>query len=401
MDLDEEQAKLPEDLQLLVSKGTISHEQALAVLQARITHRPKRALFSSEHFIRFLTIFGAILVGIGVILFFAANWREVPSWAKITLLIASTIGAYVIGYILRFLAQRPAFGEAAFLIGSFLYGTSIFLILQTYHIPAEYPNEVLFWWLGILPLGYLLRLRSVTALAHLLMLFWFGYALFDSGRVELTELMGLYISLGAFLLVLGRWYESFDFFKVHAVFLRGLGYTALGVALFPFTSIRFGEFIVRSTSDSGAGVFFWLLYLSFALLSGLLGVVFFLRSFPKNTGVLMELFGAPVIALITAPFFAGGIGPSLGVGIFFNLLYLVFILGLIAIGYFERNRGFVNLGVTILVMDILIRYFEFARSLLQGAAFFIIGGLLLIGIAIVLDKLRRELIKRIEQPSNL
>ncbi len=392
-----------QDLESLVEKGVISKEQARAVAGAiKTTRKEKKHFFTAERFIRFLAIFGALLVGVGIILFFAANWKGISPFLKVVILIGSTLGAYTIGYLLRFRpGNYPPIGEAAFLIGSFLYGTSIFFILQTYHIQVEYPNEVLFWWLGILPLGYLLALRSIGALAHLLILFWFGYALIDAGTVSIVELIALYISLGALFVVLGRWYARIPLIKPQAVFLRGLGYVSLVVGIFPFTSIRFGGYILGSSSGYGnEESLFWIFYLAFLVVAGVLALVFFLKYFPRNIGLRLELFGAPALALIAAPFFTGGIEATAGIGIFFNLLLLAFLLGIIAIGYFERKHGFVNLGISLLGLDVIIRYFEFAGDLFQGAAFFIVGGLLLIGLAVALERVRREIIKRIDIPQS-
>lgn len=395
--------KIPKELQVLVDKGAISKDQALAVIGTfKESRDQKRSFFTAERFLRLLSILGAALIGIGVILFFAANWQEIPAFGKTVLLIGFMILAYAIGYFFKFYKQSyPIIGEAAFLIGSFLYGASIFFILQTYHIEVEYPNEVLFWMLGVIPLGYLLSLPSVAALGHMLFMFWFGYMLLDGQDVSLIELVALYIPMGVLFVVLGRIFAKIDFLKIHKVFLRGLGYLSLGVSILPFTSIKYGReiFYYSSRGESDDSVF-WAFYVGLLILASILALVFFVKFLPKNIGSRVELLGAPLIAIIAAPFFMGVTEPTAGIGIFFNMLLLAFLLGVIFIGYWERKSTFVNLGVIFLGIDVLIRYVEFVGDLLQGAAFFIIGGLMLLGLAIALARLRREMIKRMENSLN-
>src|SRR3989338_8466781 len=290
--------KIPQELQGLINQGTITHDQAVAVMNAfSVSRKEKHAFMIGERFLKLLSVLGAILIGIGVILFFAANWRDIPPMGKTILLVGSTLAAYGIGYFLRYHKQTYAtIGEAVFLIGAFLYGTSIFLILQTYHVRLEYPNEILFWLLGILPLGYLLMLRSVAALAHGLFLFWFGYALINNGSVDPMHLIALYIPLGAMLVVSSRIYARSAVLKIHRLFLRGLGYASIGVALFPFSSIRLGEEIYRSSAgDKVDDSLFWALYIGLLLFAGAAGLAFFVKFFSKGMGARDAIIRAPFI----------------------------------------------------------------------------------------------------------
>ena len=86
----------------------------------------------------------------------------------------------------------------------------------------------------------------------------------------------------------------------------------------------------------------------------------------------------------------------LGIGIFFNMLLLMFLFGMIIIGYWERQHVFVNLGIAFLGLYIFVRYIEFIGDLLEGATFFIVGGLLLLGLAVGLSRLRKEVLKKMQ-----
>ena len=68
-------ARLPIELSRWESDGIITAEQGQAILggytPAELTPRPYRA---QGRLVTGLSVFGSVLVGLGIILFFAANW---------------------------------------------------------------------------------------------------------------------------------------------------------------------------------------------------------------------------------------------------------------------------------------------------------------------------------------
>jgi uncharacterized membrane protein len=110
-----------------------------------------------------LGFIGALLVGIGAITFFAANWPLIPGWFKLLLIVSSVIGAYTAGYGMRFERQwSPRVGSALIFLGALLFGAAIFLIAQGFHVRANEPTLVYLWAIGILPMAYLLAAPSLV-----------------------------------------------------------------------------------------------------------------------------------------------------------------------------------------------------------------------------------------------
>jgi hypothetical protein len=125
-----------------------------------------------------ITVLGSILVGVGVLLFIASNWSEIPRWGKLALIFTGMLSSYGAGYYLRYEAESyPKAGAALIFVGSMVFGAGIFLIAQIYHITVHYPNGPLMWGLAVLPLAYLLRLRSILSLSLLVLLVWLGMEL--------------------------------------------------------------------------------------------------------------------------------------------------------------------------------------------------------------------------------
>ena len=69
-----------------------------------------------------LSILGAVLVGLGIITFFAANWDEIPRSVKLGALIAGVVLSYGAGFFLWQRLGYTAVGIALVLLGCIIYG---------------------------------------------------------------------------------------------------------------------------------------------------------------------------------------------------------------------------------------------------------------------------------------
>ena len=78
----------------------------------------------------------------------------------------------------------------------------------------------------------------------------------------------------------------------------------------------------------------------------------------------------------------------------FNLILFAGIIGLIFLGFSKGNPHFVNIALLFFALDVFTRYFDFGWELLPRSLFFIIGGLLLLGTGVVLERLRRRILQR-------
>ena len=110
---------------------------------------------------------GAILIGLGIILFFAYNWQEMHRLLKIVIIFAvfglSNAGA------LWFHEKNGAASESLAILGTLLFGAAIWLLSQIYHIDEHYPNAFLFWGLAALAMAWA-RQSRLQCLATLVLL---------------------------------------------------------------------------------------------------------------------------------------------------------------------------------------------------------------------------------------
>lgn len=123
---------------------------------------------------------GAVLIGCGVILFFAYNWQDIPKAAKLALVFGAIAAAHggAIALAGRADAQR-ALIESLHALGTMLFGAGIWLVAQIYHIDEHYPNAFLIWSLGALAVAWALPSLVQALLALLLIVIWAGVELFD------------------------------------------------------------------------------------------------------------------------------------------------------------------------------------------------------------------------------
>ena len=123
---------------------------------------------------------GAVLIGFGVILFFAYNWQDIPKAAKLALVFGAIAAAHGGAMTLAGRADaKRALIESLHALGTMLFGAGIWLVAQIYHIDEHYPNAFLIWSLGALALAWALPSLVQALLALFLIAFWAGVELFD------------------------------------------------------------------------------------------------------------------------------------------------------------------------------------------------------------------------------
>lgn len=110
----------------------------------------------------------------------------------------------------------------------------------------------------------------------------------------------------------------------------------------------------------------------------------------SGQGVLMMV----LCCLVGNLFVSGQFGGYMAVA--FNITFFAATLWLIYAGVNLDNRRLVNLGFLFFALGLLARYFDFFWKLLDRSAFFMIGGLLLIAVAMVLDRKRRQLVEEMQ-----
>ncbi|MBC7997166.1 MAG: DUF2157 domain-containing protein [Leptolyngbya sp.] len=366
-----------------------------------------------------LSIAGASLVGLGSILFMAANWQQIPIILKLLLIFAAILISNFFGWKLRFEpGNRPKTGTGLLLLANIFFGAGIWLIAQIFNVDTHFPTGALLWALGtafsalatgLVPLGCLASIlgglwlfvqqdwdtqRLVSNLPYFLAYtsasFGLGYYLRSRAVMWVTLIAGsLWMLLSSPVrdIALLLWGVTvfagyFGAREKHAhlssPFLYAGSITILGSILFTTT---FGGFHYEKISTELVPIM--------SICLSVLGVVAW--RVPK----FKEEMLACAITVILFSLCLGNAEASA------KLVSNIAILGVIAgFIYTGLNRihstGLVNVAIVFFVFDIIARYFDYFYSMMNRSVFFLIGGVVLMVVGTLAEQGRRKMVEGLQ-----
>lgn len=434
--------RLRRELPKWVEAGLVTPEKAPLILEQVAAGSQRRSLASM------FAILGALLIGIGVITFFAANWQAMPKIIKLLALFGTMWAAFsAAAWSLRHEAHNWL-AESMLLLGILLFGANIMLIAQIYHIDAHYPDGVFVWSLGALLVAWLLASPAVFVAGLMLATLWSGMEAFDFSRLHwpflivlagftvvavregwtrfahllmialllwsmstyvyfISEFRGggsvVYLTQLFFLFYLtlfisGLHLELSTRFTEWAETLRQYAAVAGLVALWGLTfpdllsakAFMMGRGEVRPAADIE-----WIV-VTLLMLIVIIGLAIWhrQRTLRLNARETWHIWGQGVLLLILACLVVNLFVPGTHGGLMaiaFNVAFFVATLWLIYAGTHLDSRHLVNLGFMFFAVGILARYFDLFWKLLDRSFFFMAGGLLLIAVAAILDRKRRQM----------
>lgn len=295
---------------------------------------------NKNRFIMALSTLGAVTLGIGVILFVSSNWDQLPKAIKLMMAVLLPIIPLATAHWLLMVKQTYlSLGRGAALVGILLIGAALAIIGQFYHLESEYVRFLAVWSLLALPFVYWFkRAENVFILAALVggMLFALLVDLTDRSwlldEVAMTLMPVIYVAYGGILYSLGMQIKTLKDWKKSGSWLRIIGVKLVLAALFVMTFQFYAETVHDGLgwSELAVRLFLNLFYIGFLVL------------------VLYKAIAVEAEKLISAVFFWFG-------------------------------------------LFILVRYFDFFWGMLPVSLFFIVGGAIFIGGAVLLEKQRKRL----------
>lgn len=157
--------RLERDLARWQSFGWVSETGATAIRSDLDSHKSPfgaAAIFA---------ILGAVLFGFALMSFVAAHWTAMSKLARLAMLLATLWGCYGAAVVL---SQRrlEMFAQAAILGGIAVFGASIMLIAQMYHMEGNPPDAVLLWAGGAFAAALLAWSNPALAATYVLITVW-------------------------------------------------------------------------------------------------------------------------------------------------------------------------------------------------------------------------------------
>jgi uncharacterized membrane protein len=411
-------AQLKVESESWVAGGQITAEQRTAILALY----PESPGAERDRLILILSLLGALLVGAGVILYFAANWPRLGSGLKVSSILVAVAAAYGSGYYLQFVkGSYPRVGAALVFLGALFYGAGIWLIAQIFHLSGD-ATGFLIWGLGILPVAWVARSRPVLWLSGLTLTIW---------TVQTQEAYRSWNLAFPFLLILtlvplarllkDHWAEAgillatFLWLALNMGQLGGRGDAGMLLVAQAAVLYGLGAFLEglagERASYLGVGAVLTLfgLYLLTMKLGAEAAPSLFAQGYPGVAAGLILLAAAGAAAraywrqgekarlvpLVGAVILVGAaaVSPVMGLVprlIAFNLLLFGLEIGLIVWGVARRAGLLVNIALLGFVVHLITRYFDLFWGTIDRSLFFVIGGLLLIGGGLFLERNRRR-----------
>lgn len=394
-------SRLSADLPALVESGAVSKKSAEALLahyrpDSEDAERPSRL-------VPILSIIGAVFVGAGFVLYFAANWDTFQDWAKLAILLVATLATHAAAYVLLYSRGYPKTGHALSLLGSVLYGASIFLVGQIYNLGGSFPGAMLLWLAGSVPMAYATGLASYGYLLPTLFSVWLVSYVSEAGMVAGEISMPWVPSvLAASFAALSVWHGKLPQFRT--AFARfGLFFAFSGIFLFTFDGVLnnptkwssvhslFAAIVAVSSVayaaklavSKGADRFSFLPFAHLAALV-LLG------------SLSPWLSGSPYFSS-SAPYDAPRPPFDLAVLVFCNLYFVAFAIAAAVAGTYRKDGFMVNLSLAAMAAFVVAKYFDWFFDMMDRALFFIVGGSLFVLGGWILERRRKAIIRRISE----
>lgn len=411
--------RLKRDIELWIERGWLTPENAQAILAASGGEATTRRIP------QILSLLGAVLIGFAAMSFVAANWSELSKLVKLVLLFGAMWGAYGAAFMLD-RRNHPAYAQAAIVGGIALFGANIMLIAQIYHVDAGAPGWVLLWSAVALAAAWMLPSRSALAIGILLAILWSAWSppalLFGQAHWAffLPWAVALFLTLrmswlpGFHLSVLTAWVwaalnaepltRGLDVGRGDLAVLYILAALVLWLAGMRVShrSMRFGSVM----EGYGLVVAFTLLWVCQAAPAdshvGAVWTIIAIIGLAAAGALAWAESAAGRLAMRDAAGLAAiGLGAALypliasspaSVPWIYAALFLALSAWLVAFGTGRRNRFALNAGFAAFAAEVLYLYFETLGTLLGTAAFFALGGVILIAGSFIIARLRRRVV---------
>lgn len=377
---------MEKQIQKWLEKGMITEQKALELLADYKVQREERRKIKIQIA---LYVIGAILVGLGVISFVAANdwiWQifVMSDFIKILALSASTVGAFYCGYELIYGKKKyPLLGSALIFLSSFLIGGTYALIGQIYNLNADNSMLMFLWLVSILPLAYVFKARAINVLSIILfilgVIFYYMELSYDTGQ---TWTIYIPIMLGAFLYTLGNFPPIKKNYNDFSLSYKIVGLISIFITLMILTCSIETSYEMLSVNY----------IMPVMLLIGFNVLNIYLEKtkndlFKLEHGyIIMILF--LLLSILTMPV----INP-----IWAQIIVHLFLVAMISegfsYGYKFENVKLINLSTTFLIFYLITIYSKFGWTYFDKTLFFICGGIILFGLGFVLEKKKKEMLK--------
>ena len=342
---------------------------------------------------------------------------------KTAILMFGMIATAWAGYYLAYERKNYQWtGQALLFVNILIFGASIFLVAQIYHLPLTFWWGALIWFTGAALFAYILQSKLHLWLSVPLFLLFLGW----------LKTYGATGFASEFNFLAGGRDTIFSLFP-----FLGVGILSLGILHRKHPNLQFGEstlfhwgifltllMFVVSTADKEVLFNYMRLpmdsigisVLVGSLLAFLVAVIFgeYLTKEGRWGLMALSLYVAFIHVLAYAPrwlgfplqpdYYGGGYNFYLtdvplfkGLFVIHVILVVVLLLTVVWYGTLLKMPAVINMGMLGLAITIFIQYFSWAFEMLDRSLAFILGGVLILALSAVLERKRRQILTTMKQ----
>ena len=313
--------------------------------------------------------FGALMVGLGIIALFAANWDMFGREARAAIAVAPVVacGAVAIAASLRGVRAR-ALWEPLGILWCVSVAAATCLVAQTYQVGGSVPGLVLLVALLMLPAIWTTRAVAPTVLWPILAIVWGGVS-WDAGACKSFALAAKVVALMALSL------------PAYVAFLRSRP---------PKSALVSAQIVSGLVYSAGLGILLCItLPLDWGWHDGFLGIMIFwlCAALVAGTGRFFRLPAWGAVALVVVAV-AAIPTPLLRYNTGF-IISLVLMASVVVYGVRKMRLLFTNVGAATFLWLVLAKFFESKASFTVKGIVLIAAGLALTALNVVLIRLRK------------
>lgn len=429
--------RLARELPRWQQEGWVSDAGGRAILADLAARQPAQSWASS------LALIGALLLGVGVITWFAAHWNEMGKLIKLLLIVLALSASHGAHGVCMTRAALPKLAQGMALLSVLFFGAAIMLIGQIYHIDAHFPDGIALWAVAGLLTAWLLASQAALLASIALAALWTWFEQVDYQLMNWPLLA--YLALAAVPLLrqdwplaarawgglcllwvlgwhaqpwIGQVWEAHAHIRLFALqvllfagawalaqanahpFARAMRADFLlaalvGAFIFTFPDLGFSDLALQQNQPNG-GLVPWLAALAVATAFYAVGIFHLVRTSELTAerlriGIALAIaFALLLAAEVIVP--RGNDLPAL----LWNVLFLSVLYWIGDLGMRHGDRLMVNRAFTGFALWLLARYFDTFWTLMDRALFFMAGGILLLAGGGWLERRRRALMRDIE-----
>jgi len=332
---------------------------------------------------------GAILIGIAAITFIAANeWilkLFYSRFVKISVSLAVTVFCLYLGcYFSYKKTEFKKLGNVLIFLSCLLIGGVWALIAQIYNVHTRQNGLIfLFWLISILPVAFLFRIKSVNTLGAVLFVLAFinSQLIFEKLETCAAIVFGLLSYNISNLACLRKNYPDF------AAPYKGI---ALIVLFFSFYTIFAASYAVENFGETALSIAI------IAAMAAFAGINYIMNTdrdwkIRAESAVIAIICASAIALCLAAQVLEGNVAVNV---IASNAVLISVIYYLVKLGYGEHNARVIGFSNMSILLYIGLLYYKISYNLLDRALFFFIGGVIMLGAGIYLEKKKKNAIKK-------